>query len=73
MSLKLKKKKALYGLATSARKWNLDLGDKLRSFGFMPSRVDPGVWIKEADDESHYEYVATHVDDIIIASKDPMN
>jgi len=65
-------KKALYGLSTSARQWSLEIGDKIRTIGFEPSRADPDLWIKESDDGTHYEYIATHVDDLIIASKDPM-
>ena len=64
-------KKALYGLSTSARQWSLELGDKLRSLGFNPSRADPDLWIRLADDNTHYEYIATHVDDLIIAAKNP--
>ena len=65
-------KKALYGLATSARQWSLALGDTLKSFGFTPSRADPDLWIKMSNDKTHYEYIATHVDDLIIASKNPL-
>ena len=65
-------KKALYGLSTSARQWSLELGDTLKSFGFNPSRADPDLWLKMSDDESHYEYIASHVDDLMIASKDLM-
>ena len=64
-------KKALYGLATSARQWNLTLGDAIRKMGFTPSRADPDLWIKESEDKDHYEYIATYVDDIIIVSKNP--
>ena len=64
-------KKALYGLATSARQWNLTLGDVIRKMGFTPSRADPDLWIKESGNKDTYEYIATYVDDIIIVSKDP--
>ena len=64
--------KALYGLSTSARQWSLQLGDTLKSLGFVPSRADPDLWIKESDDGTHYEYIGTHVDDLIIVSKNPM-
>ena len=50
----------------------MKLGDTLKSFGFKPTRADPDVWIKLLAEGSHYEYIASHVDDIIIASKDPM-
>ena len=65
-------KKALYGLSTSARQWSLELGDTIKSYGFVPSRADPDLWIKKSEDGSSYEYIATHVDDIVIAAKDPM-
>ena len=65
-------KKALYGLSTSARQWSLKLGDTLKSLGFTPSRADPDLWIKQSDDNTHYEYIGTHVDDMIVVSKDPM-
>jgi hypothetical protein len=64
-------KKALYGLATSARQWNLALGDVIRKMGFKPSRADPDLWIKESNDGKIYEYIATYVDDIIIVAKEP--
>ena len=64
-------KKALYGLSTSARQWSLELGDTLKSFGFEPTRADPDLWFKRAQNGKYYEYIASHVDDIIIVSKDP--
>ena len=39
-------KKALYGLSTSARQWNITLGDSIRTLGFTPTRADPDIWIK---------------------------
>ena len=38
--------------------------------GYMPSKPDPNLWIKDVG--THYEYIATYVDDILIWSKDPM-
>ena len=64
-------KKALYGLSTSARQWNLTLGDSIRGMGFSPTRSDPDLWMKMANDGDHYEYIATYVDDLIIISKNP--
>jgi len=64
-------KKALYGLATSARQWNLALGDMIRKLGFVPTRADPDLWIKDSPCGKGYEYIATYVDNIIIVSKDP--
>eukprot|EP00980_Cylindrotheca_fusiformis_P021594 scaffold8446_cov90-Cylindrotheca_fusiformis.AAC.2 len=37
--------------------------------GFLPSRADPSIWMRRVDD--HYEYIATYVDDLAIASKKP--
>ena len=68
----IKIKKALYGLATSARQWSLELGDMLKHLGFTPSRADPDLWFNKSSDGTHYEYIATHVDDLIIVSKNPM-
>ena len=65
-------KKALYGLATSARQWSLTLGDAIRGMGFTPTRADPDLWIKKDETGGKYEYIATYVDDIIIASQNPM-
>ena len=47
------------------------LGDVLREMGFKPSRADPDLWIKLSNDKTHHEYIATHVDDVIVASKEP--
>ena len=65
-------KKALYGLATSARQWSLTLGEAIKEMGFKPTRADPDLWIKESENGDKYEYIATYVDDIIIVAKNPM-
>lgn len=64
-------KKALYGLATSARQWNLKLGDSLKRMGFKTSRADADLWLKESECGTTYDYIATHVDDVICVGKDP--
>ena len=63
--------RALYGLATSGRAFHEFLADTLRRIGFEPTRADQDLWYKLSDDGTHYEYVATYVDDIIIAAKEP--
>ena len=63
--------RALYGLATSCERWHSHFSDTLRSFGFVPTRYDRDVWIRMADDGSHYEYICTHVDDFMIVTKAP--
>ena len=65
-------KKALYGLSTSARQWNLKLGDTISSMGFKPTRSDADLWIRSSDDNKSYEYIATHVDDVICVGSNPL-
>ena len=64
-------KKALYGLATSARAWSLELGDTFREMGFSPSRADPDLWIKQNVQTGKYEYIATYVDDVKMVGNEP--
>jgi hypothetical protein len=65
--------RALYGLATASRSFHEMLCDLLRRMGFRSSRADPDLWYKKSDDHSGYDYIATHVDDVIIAAKRPMD
>jgi hypothetical protein len=37
--------------------------------GFVPSFAEPDIWMRDNGD--HYEYIATYVDDLTIASRDP--
>jgi hypothetical protein len=63
--------KGLYGLRSSAARFHEHLAAKLRSMGFKPSKTDSDLWFKKKD--GHYKYIATYVDDSILAfSKDPM-
>ena len=41
--------------------------------GFRPPRADHGLWYKWSDDHDVCDYIATHVDDVIIAAKKPMD
>ena len=61
--------KALYGLKSSGRCWHDRLFEVLQSMGFHPSKAEPDIWMREAGD--HYEYIASYVDDLLIASKQP--
>jgi len=38
--------------------------------GFLPSKADSDLWIKDCG--SHYEYISTYVDDLLVMSKNPM-
>ena len=68
---KVEIQRALYGLPGSARAFSDFLADTLIRLGFKPSRADPDLWIKQTP--YGYDMIATHVDDIIIASKCPQN
>lgn len=61
--------KALYGLKSSGLRWHERFADVLRDIGFIPSRAEPDIWMRDKGD--HYEYIAVYVDDLLIASKDP--
>ena len=45
------------------------MSDTISRLGFRPSRADPDLWIKKS--ESGYDFIATHVDDLIVVSKNP--
>jgi hypothetical protein len=59
----------LYGLKTSADRFHEHLSESLLKLGYKKTKHDPDLWM--VDKSSHYEYLATYVDDILIWSKDP--
>jgi hypothetical protein len=62
--------KALYGLQiSSARFHDNKLADTLPSMGFIPSKADQDVWMRDAGD--CWEYICIYVDDICASLKDP--
>jgi len=62
-------RKALYGLKSSGLRWHERLSDALREMGFIPSKAERDIWMRDCGD--HYEYIVMYVDDLLIASKDP--
>jgi hypothetical protein len=60
----------LYGLKTSAARFYEHLSESLLRLGFKKTKHDFDLWM--FDKSSHYEYLATYVDDILIWSEDPM-
>jgi hypothetical protein len=60
----------LYGLKTSAARFHEHPSDSLLRLGLKKTKHDTDLCI--VDKSSHYEYLATYVDDILICSKDPM-
>jgi hypothetical protein len=62
--------KGLYGLRSSSARFHEHLSAKLRSMGYRPSKADSDFWIKDCG--THYEYIATYVDDVLAFGKNPM-
>jgi Reverse transcriptase (RNA-dependent DNA polymerase) len=62
--------KSLNGLNTSAARSHEHLAESLLRLGFNKTKHDPDLWM--IDKTSHYEYLATYVDAILIWSKVPM-
>ena len=62
--------RSLYGLCTSAEKFHETLGDSLKQLGYKPSHYDHDLWY--IDKGTHYEYLASYVDNVLVWSKDPM-
>ena len=58
--------KSLYGLKQSPRAWFSRLSSKLQEFGFVPSKVDPSLFVYQQGDI--HIYMLIYVDDIIVAS-----
>jgi hypothetical protein len=56
--------KSLYGLMTSAARFHEHLSESLLRLGFKKTKHDPDFCM--VNKSSHYEYLATYVDDILI-------
>ena len=63
--------KVLYGLMSSAKRWGEMFHDIIKDMGFMPSRADPCVWMRENKERKFYEYIAIYDDDLCTAAQDP--
>ena len=61
--------KSMYSACASCARFHEHLAAKLLALGFNPSKADPDLWYRDKGD--HYEYVATYIDDLLIASRDP--
>ena len=61
--------KALYGLQFSEKMFGELVFEILSELGFTPSKAEPQIWMREANGK--YEYVATYVDDLLLAMDDP--
>ncbi len=63
--------RGLYGLRSSGASFHEHLAGKLRGMGYTPSKADSDLWIKDLG--THYEYVATYVDDVLAFGKRPLD
>ncbi len=61
--------KALYGLKTSGARYREHFADYLRHKHWAQSRADPDIWMMDMG--SHWEYICTYVDDLLVMSKNP--
>ena len=64
--------KSCYGLRSSAARLHEHLAGRIRRLGFKPSKADADLYIREMKG-SHFEMIATYVDDLLIFSKKPMD
>ena len=63
--------KALYGLNSSSKRWTERFYDIIKDMGFIASKADPCIWMRENKNLKCYEYLATYVDDLCNAAQDP--
>ena len=61
--------KTLCGLHSSGLRWSERLADVLREMGCFTSKWEKDMWMRNMGD--HCKHIAVHVDDLMIASKDP--
>ena len=61
--------RALCGLRSSGARWHDRFHDVLRAMGWFPCKTEQDAWMKRVG--GHWEYIATCVDDLLIASKNP--
>ena len=45
----------------------------MRRIGFTATRADPDLWYVKSKDHDGYDYIATHVDDLMVAAKRPLD
>jgi Reverse transcriptase (RNA-dependent DNA polymerase) len=60
--------KALYGLRSSGLCWHQCFSDVLQTIGFVQSKVESDIWMRESN--GLYEYIAVYVDDQLISARD---
>ena len=61
--------KSLYGLKSSGARFHDLFADHMHDMGFFPCKDDPDVWMRDCT--THWEYVATWVDDLMYIGHHP--
>lgn len=64
-----KLQKLLYGLKQASRQWNVKLTAALLEYGFIQSKSDYSLFMKQ--DQGHHLYILVYVDDILVGSDCP--
>ena len=62
--------KSVYGTKTASAAFHEFLAHELTKLGFQPSKADSDLWMRDC--KTHYEYIATWVDDLLIVPHEPM-
>jgi hypothetical protein len=67
--------RALYCLKSSGASWRAHIAHTLSDMGFVPSRGDPDVWMRQAyihtTKASYWEYILVCVDDLLATGMEP--
>jgi Reverse transcriptase (RNA-dependent DNA polymerase) len=61
--------KALYGLQSSVARWHNRFADCIRELRFLPYKPEPDIWMRKNNNQ--YVYIASYVDDLAFAMKNP--
>ena len=64
-------KRALYALNTSSNSFRDSFGEFIRDLGFITSITYQYLWMKKLEEYDGYDYITTHIDDIIILANNP--
>ena len=63
--------RALYGLKSSGKAFNILLAQCLTNLGFERSKCESDIWLRKCETRDCYEYVATYVNDLAVCMVDP--
>ena len=70
ISIRLRIVKALHGLVSSGRCFQMHLRPTLRRMGFEPSLHDDNLWVLK-DERNSFICISVYVDDLMISGKQP--